>query len=186
MYISEYTDFQAFEPPYTDKIYYKEGDKTLCIIHVDENWNMWGEVKDPYNIPIDILNPKFKPLNQKQCEELIMIHMPPRHRTDVKKRWGMDKIDYAILMYKTRLITLIDSYWVAWSEDDKAEDYHPRYNEKLMEKRFEGAIQIDPEPEDLEESTPILTFEERAERFGEIHDDGPLYIDSEFINLEFD
>ena len=66
----------------------------------------------------------------------------------------MDKIDYAILMYKTRLITLIDTYWAAWSEDDKAEDYHPRFNKEIMKEREKSMLRLDPEPEDDEPPKP--------------------------------
>lgn len=154
MYISELTQFQAFEAPYTDKVYYKNGNKTVCIIHIDKDWNMYGDVIDPFDIPIDSLKPKYLPLDQGQCERLIMRHMPPRSREDVKKKYNMKEIDYAMLMYKTRLITLIDTYWAAWSEDDKAEDYHPRFNEEIMEERMSDCIKIDPEPEDLEPRAP--------------------------------
>lgn len=186
MYISKYTDFQAFEPPYTDKIYYKEGNKTLCIIHIDNAWNMWGEVLDPFNIPIDVLRPKYDNLNQIQCEQLIMRHMPPRHRLDVKRKYNMENIDYAILMYKTRLITLIDNYWAAWSENDKAEDYHPKYNQSLMEQRFEGCIQLDPEPEDEIPSLGCLGYNDIVKRFGTSADPGEFFINPEFNDMKFE
>ena len=39
-YKSKYTEFQTTEPPYTDKIYYKEGNKILCIIHTERKMNI--------------------------------------------------------------------------------------------------------------------------------------------------
>lgn len=148
-YISELTEFRAYEPPYTDKIYIKDGNKTVCIIHADENWSMYGDVVDPFNIPISPIKPIYTRLNQFQCERIIMRNMPPMIRVEqLKREYGFDKVDYAIVMYRTRLITLIDTYWAAWSEEDKAEDYHPRFNAELMKQRFEGQIEIDPEEED--------------------------------------
>lgn len=185
-YKSKYTEFQTTEPPYTDKIYYKEGNKTLCIIHIDENWNMWGEVKDPFNIPIDILKPKYKDLTQAQCEELIMRHMPPLRRTDIKKKYNMEIVDYAIIMYKTRLITCIDNYWAAWSEDDKAEEYHPKYNKDIMKARFEDSIKLDEDPED-KIMTPYIKidFEKEAHNYHEPNH-GKIYINPEFKNMKFE
>lgn len=78
-----------------------------------------------------------------------MRNMAPMCREkQLKDKYKFDKVDYAQILYRTRMITLIDTYWMAWSEDDKAEDYHPLFNKSLMEQRFEGQIQIDPEEED--------------------------------------
>ena len=156
-YISDLTEFRAYEAPYTDTIYVKDGNKTVCIIHIDEEWNMTGEVIDPFNIPISPIKPIYGQLNQLQCERIIMRHMAPMCREkQLKEKYKFDKVDYAQIMYRTRLITLIDTYWVAWSESDRAEDYHPRYNEKLMEERFEDQIVIDKEEEDNEEPVPRI------------------------------
>lgn len=156
-YISDLTEFRAYEAPYTDTIYVKDGNKTVCIIHIDKEWNMTGEVIDPFNIPISPIKPIYGQLNQLQCEQIIMRHMAPMCREkQLKDKYKFDKVDYAQIMYRTRLITLIDTYWVAWSESDRAEDYHPRYNEKLMEERFEDQIVIDKEEEDNEEPVPRI------------------------------
>ncbi len=154
MYVSEHTNFQAFELPYTDKIYFKDGNKTVAIIHIDKDWNMWGEAIDPFDIPIDIMNPKFDLLTQTECEQIIMRHMPPECRTDVKQKYNMEKLDYAMIMYKTRLISLTDKYWAAWSEDDRVEDYHPLFNKEIMKEREKSMLRLDPEPEDDEPHTP--------------------------------
>lgn len=56
-YISDLTEFRAYESPYTDTMYVKDANKTVCIIHVDEDWNMVGEVIDPFDIPISPIKP---------------------------------------------------------------------------------------------------------------------------------
>lgn len=76
-----------------------------------------------------------------------MRHMPPLRRPDIRKRWNMEIVDYAQLMYRTRLITCTDNYWAAWSEDDKAEDYHPNYNPEIMRERYSDVAFYDPDYE---------------------------------------
>lgn len=153
-YKSKVTDFAASEPPYTDTVYCKDENKTVCIIHIDKNWNMYGEVIDPYDLFISPVKPIFGPLNQEQCERMLMKDAPKPNRVDVMRELDMEFMDYAKLMYCTRLINLINNYWLAWSEDDKVEDYHPRFNKEIMKKREASMIKLDPEPEDLEPSTP--------------------------------
>lgn len=153
-YESKYTDFTASEPPYTDKIYYKDGNKTVAIIHIDNNWNMWGEVLDPFDLIISPIKPIFRDLTQKECERMLMKDMPKPNRQDVLDKYNMKVMDYATLVYSTRLINLINCYWVAWSENDRAEDYHPRFNEELMKEREKTMIKLDYEPEDDEPPAP--------------------------------
>lgn len=164
-YISKYTGFQAFERPYTDTFYYKRGNDTIVIIHVDNDWNMFGEVLDPFLLPISPIEPIYGLLTQQRCEELIMRTMPPPYRKDVLRKYNMKKMDYAMLMYCTRLINLIDTHWMAWSENDKAEDYHPRFNKELMKEREKYMVKLDPEPEDILPSTPYFTFTEKDTMF---------------------
>lgn len=156
-YISKLTDFRAYEPPYIDTMYFKDGDKTVCIIHADENWNMYGEVLDPFDLPISPIKPIFGQIDQLQCERLIMRNMAPLCRAEeLKKKYGFDKVDYAQIMYRTRTICLIDRYWMAWSPYDKVSDYHPLFNEELMKERFKDSIQLDPEEEDMEPFPPRI------------------------------
>lgn len=133
-YISKLTEFRAYEPPYVDKIYIKDGNKTVCIIHADKNWNMYADIIDPFDLPISPIKPIYGQLNQKQCEQILMLQMAPLCRAEqLKKKYGFDKVDYAYILYKTRLINSTHTYWAAWSEYDRAEDYHPAYNKKLEE-----------------------------------------------------
>lgn len=175
-YKSKLTQFQTTEPPYTDKIYFKNCNKTVCIIHIEPDWSMYGEVLDPFNIPIDLLTPKFRNLTQYECEELLMWHMPPLNRVDVLKRWNMPIMDYAQLLYRTRLITYVDNYWAAWSEEDKAEDYHPRFNKEIFEERYKDvSFQFDDY-----ENTPLWKPDFEKESY-DYHED----IEDEFKDLIF-
>ena len=153
-YVSNYTDFTASEPPYTNKIFCKDGNRTVAIIHIDDNWNMWGEVIDPFNLWISPIKPIYTNLTQEQCERMLLKDVPKPNRKDVLREYNMKEMDYAKFMYCTRLINLINNYWLAWSEDDKAEDYHPRFNEELMKEREKYMLRLDPEPEDDEPPTP--------------------------------
>lgn len=159
-YISNLTEFRAYEAPYTDTMYVKDGNKTVCIIHIDEEWNMTGEVIDPFNIPISPIKPIYGQLNQLQCEQIIMRHMAPMCREkQLKDKYKFEKVDYAQILYRTRMINLIDTYWVAWSESDKAENYHPLFNTSLMKQRFDGQIQIDSEDEDNHSFPPYMEIQ---------------------------
>lgn len=160
-YISNYTNFCASEPPYTDTIYYKNGNETLAKIHVNKDWSMTGSAINPFELPIGLCTAEFGYLNQEQCERLIMQDMPKPNRKDIMKKYNMKVLDYAMIMYKTRLINMINSYWVAWSEDDKVEDYHPRYNEKLRGELDSYLIQLDPESEDNEQLVPYIKLDEQ-------------------------
>lgn len=184
-YESKYTYFCASEPPYTDTIYYKDGNKTVTIIHVDKDWNMSGEVIDPFDQYVSPVEPIWGTLNQEQCERMLLKDMPSPNRTDVKKKYNMDKIDYAMLMYCTRLISMINSYWVAWSENDKAEDYHPRYNEEILKERDSYNIEIDHEPEDDGPSTPYIDLNALSEEHELHYIPGKDEIQLEFSDEEF-
>ncbi|MBO5389212.1 MAG: hypothetical protein J6A59_13995 [Lachnospiraceae bacterium] len=153
-YESKYTNFTASEPPYTNIIYYKNGNKTVVKIHIDNNWNMWGEVLDPFDAVIFPLGPVYRNLTQAECERLLMKDMPKPNRIDVLKKYNMKVMDYATILYSTRLINLISTTWAAWSEDDKVEDYHPRFNEEIMREREKTMLRLDPEPEDDEPPAP--------------------------------
>lgn len=156
-YESKYTNFTASEPPYTNIIYYKNINKTVVKIHIDNEWNMWGEVVDPFDKVIFPFKPIYRALNQQECEKLLMKDMPKPNRQDVLEKYNMKVMDYSMLLYSTRLINLINNIWVAWSEEDKAEDYHPRFNKELMKEREKTMIKLDYEPEDDEEPTPYCT-----------------------------
>lgn len=130
MYKSKYTEFTAYEEPYTDKFYFKYTNETVAIIYVDKDWNMYGDVLDPFQMPVKT----FK-LDQVDCEKLILIKLPT-WRADVKRRSGLDKYDTAMLLYKSRGINLLNNYWFAWAESDKIEDYHPLFNAEIAEARW--------------------------------------------------
>ena len=76
------------------------------------------------------------------------------NRKDVLREYNMEKMDYAKFEYCTRLINLINNYWLVWSEADKAEDYHPRFNKELMKEREKYMLRLDPQLEDNEPPTP--------------------------------
>lgn len=118
-YVSNYTDFTASEPPYTNKIFCKDGNRTVAIIHIDDNWNMWGEVIDPFNLWISPIKPIYTNLTQEQCEKMLLKDVPKPNRKDILREYNMKEMDYAKFMYCTRLINLINNYWLAWSEDDE-------------------------------------------------------------------
>lgn len=133
-YVSTLTDFQAFERPYMGKFYLKDMNNIVAEIYVDKDWKMCGTIIDPYGIPISPIEPMYGILKQERCEQLIMYNMPPRHR----KFWNEQEhkeIDYAKMMYKTRGISLLNFYWFAWDKSERAEDFHPRLNERIMAER---------------------------------------------------
>lgn len=130
MYRSKYTEFIAYEPPYVEKIYYKHRNETVVALHIEKDWTMYGEVLQPFNLIV----PKFS-LDQVDCEKLILDKLPA-WREDVKQRSGLDKYDSAMLMYKYRGIDMLNDYWFAWSENDKIEDYHPKFNKEIAELRW--------------------------------------------------
>lgn len=84
---------------------------------------------------------------------------PPPNRKDIIDYYGDKVIDYSKILYSTRLINLLTHYWVAWSEDDKAEDYHPLFNKDIMKRRMSSYIKLDWEPEDDKESQPYCEFD---------------------------
>ena len=130
MYKSQYTEFIAYESPYIDKIYYMHMNKIIAIIHVDSNWSMHGEVLHPFDMIVKTFG-----LNQIDCEKLILSKLPA-WREDVKRRSKLDRYDSAMLLYKYRGIDMLNNYWFAWSQDDKIEDYHPKYNKEIAEARW--------------------------------------------------
>lgn len=154
-YISKVTDFMALDPPIPYEIYYKHGNKTVCIIHVGRDWSMWGEVIDPYDIPVALFTPKFEPLDQRMCEKLLLKHMPPSSRKDVLIRHNMEQFDHPTLIYATRLITLLDDYWLAWDENERAEDIHPRFNDKLKQEYLDALPKLPLEEGEVIEKTPL-------------------------------
>lgn len=150
-YVSKYTKFTALECPYTNNIFYKKGNRTIAIVHIDSDWNMWGEVLDPFNLPISPIKPVFGQLNQIQCEEMLLYGTPPASRIDLIEKYNMRKqFDYAKFMYCTRLITMTNDYWLAWSDNDKAEDYHPWFNPHILAERTKHCLRIEPEDEDID------------------------------------
>lgn len=155
--ISTETKFQTFIRPLTYKIYLKHGNETVAHIEMDDDWNMTCYPHDPFNIPYHFQSPAYDPMGQKMCELLVTDKMPPRCRNDIKKKYGTPEVDYGVLLYCTRGINLLDNYWWAWSEDDKAEDYHPRYNEEIMKMQEEYMLHLDPEPG--EEKTPYINLD---------------------------
>lgn len=130
MYKSKYTDFVAYEEPYTDKFYFKLKNETIAIIHVSCDWKVWGEVIQPLKMPVNAFS-----LNQIDCEKLILMNLP-NWREDVKERSGLTRYDKAMLLYMYRGINSLNSHWFAWSEDDRIEDYHPLYNAEIAEARW--------------------------------------------------
>jgi hypothetical protein len=138
MYKSPYTRFIAYEKPLVHRVYVKDENTTIAIIDIDDNWQMHGSVINPIN---KLIHPSLV-LDQESCERALMKNMPPENCPDVLEHYGLDKYDCAEIMYRTRAINLLDKTWLAWSEDDKAEDYHPLCNEKLMKIRMKGMMQI--------------------------------------------
>ena len=153
-YKSKFTDFAASEPPYTDTVYCKDENRTVCIIHIDENWNMYGEVIDPYDLFISPVKPIFGPLNQEQCERMLMKDAPKPNRVDVMRELDMEFMDY-----------------------------------EIMKEREASMIKLDPEPEDLEPSTPywVPDWSKSMENFDRPEVNSEIDIsDMEFCSSRFD
>ena len=150
-YESKFTNFQTDMEVLTNTMYYKDINKTICIIHVNDDWSMNGKVLDPFDLPISPIKPIFTDLDQEMCEKIIMRTMPPPYRQDILKKYNFKVMDYGLMLYKTRLINLLDTYWMAWSEDDKVEDYHPRFNEYIDKERSKNRLQFDHDSDYVEQ-----------------------------------
>ena len=145
MYISKYTNFIAHDKPLTNVVYVKYGNHTVCRIYIKDNWEMLGEIDDFLMCPVG--GGKLNHLEQDDCELILLKNMPPASRKKTLKSYGLDRYDSAEIMYRTRGINLLDDFWLAWSENDKAEDYHPLHNKKILEERTKDMIKFtDDEP----------------------------------------
>lgn len=145
MYESKYTNFIAHNKPLTNTVYVKYGNHTVCRIYIEDDWTMHGEIDDFLMCPVG--GGKLNHLEQKDCELILLKNMPPASRTKTLRSHGLERYDSAELMYRTRGINLLDDFWLAWSEDDKAEDYHPLHNKKILEERTKDMIHfVDDEP----------------------------------------
>lgn len=135
LYKSRFTDFIAYNEPLVDKIYYKWSNVTAAIILVDNNWKMRGIIKNENLVPSLIHRTE---LSQSECENCIMSHMPSPNRQDILIRLELKVYDSAEYIYRTRAISAFDLFWLAWSDDDKAEDYLPMRNYKIWKSRFKS------------------------------------------------
>lgn len=127
VYRNDKTGFITYIKPLTDKIYYKIKNTTAAIIYVGENWEMTAEVVDPFAFSTPLFT-----LSEDWAEKKI-VSLSPRNYPRIIKAFGVSRYDTAVLLYKSRGIDYVRDDWFAWSEDDKIEDYHPRFNPELDE-----------------------------------------------------
>jgi hypothetical protein len=154
MYKSKYTGFVAHNKPLVHTIYVKDENETTDIIYIDDNWNMAGSslVLRPKGWGPDIT------FGQADCERMLMKNVPSKNCPDVLEHYGLKEYDTAEIIYRTRGINLLDKTWLAWSKEDKAEDYHPLCNPELMKIRMKDMIQI----EDPDIEMPPIGYESEA------------------------
>lgn len=125
IYRNDKTGFITYMRPLTNKIYYKIKNETAAIIDIDDNWKMKAEVVNPFafNTPIFSL--------PEDWAEKKIVALSPRNMDRILKTFKVDRYDTAEMLYKTRGIEFVRDDWFAWTEDDKIEDYHPRYNPEM-------------------------------------------------------
>ena len=125
IYKNDDTGFITYIKPLTNKIYYKIKNETAAIIYIDDNWGMEVDVVNPFafNTPIFHLSSEWA--------ERKMVALSPRNMQRILDAFNVERYDTAEMMYKTRGISYVRDDWFAWSEDDKIEDYHPRFNPEL-------------------------------------------------------
>ena len=122
MYKSEETGFITYRDVELSRIFVKNGNNTVGYIDIAKDWKMEGQITDIKNFPWFIY-----PLywGQAKCEETILMRVPPNRGEEILKSYAIEKYDVMTLLFMTRGIQMMDRMWFAWSEDDKAEDYHP-------------------------------------------------------------
>ncbi len=130
MYYNEKTGFITYRDVELNRIFVKNGTDTVGIINISDNWDMEGYKTKTSRFPWSSFPIYW---DQEACEKLIVMRVAPDRGKEFLQRLGIDKYDTMTLAYMTRGIQLIDNMWLAWSEDDKAEDYHPKFNSELME-----------------------------------------------------
>lgn len=125
VYKNDGTGFITYIKPLTNKIYYKIKNETAAIIYINDNWGIEVDVVNPFafNTPIFHLSSDWA--------ERKMVATSPRNMQRILDVFNVERYDTAEMMYKTRGISYVRDDWFAWSEDDKIEDYHPRFNPDL-------------------------------------------------------
>jgi len=128
VYHNPKTGFITYRPVELNKIYVKNGNDTVAEINISDNWKMEGWVIDPAKFPWS-LYPLY--WDQERCEVILTGRVAPNRGPEFLKSMGLDKYDTMTLIYMNRGIQVTDDLWFAWSEDDRAEDYHPNFNPEL-------------------------------------------------------
>lgn len=108
--------------------YFMEGNNLLATIYVSDGWKLMGEVNDVVNFPYRCLIPIGSDFNldQDDCEYII--------RKRIRPNRGYKDYDEIKELGARRGANTLDNYWFAWSLQDRAEDWHPRFNKELMDK----------------------------------------------------
>lgn len=120
VYSSKLTPFITWEEPVLSEIYIKNAQDIVAKINITGNWEMEGEVYDPW-----VFIPTKFTLTQKDCEEYIVSRIGC-DREDTLKRMNIERYDSILMLYHTRGIRPTDKIWFAWDKSDRFEDYHPK------------------------------------------------------------
>ena len=107
--------------------YFMEKDRLLATINVEPGWKLSGKIDDLCYFPYkDLIHPETGyTLEQDDCEKVIRRRICPYR--------GQKDYDEILYLGSKRGANTTDFYWFAWSLDDKAKDWHPRFNKELMD-----------------------------------------------------
>lgn len=112
-----------------NKFYIKFGNIVVVEIHTNEDWEMEGVVVNPAYFPASY--PLI--LSDAQCKYWLSNRIMPDRKDGSVEQLGLKEYDTMEVLYRSRGINMLDDYWLAWSIEDKAEEYHPRFNSSLID-----------------------------------------------------
>lgn len=131
------SNFITHEKLRPDIIYIKAGNKVIGDIQIDSEWNMHGTIYHPglffSSYPVI--------LTDAQCKYFLASRVAPP-RPLLLEQAGLSEYDTMSLIYRTRGISYLDDIWLAWAPDDRAEDYHPRFNKDIERAYFPDISEI--------------------------------------------
>ena len=113
-------------------IYVKHRNSTCVEIDINEDWTMLGTSKST-----KIQDMGYNGImSDAQCKHFLSTRVAPNRGKFMLDELGLKEYDTMEILYRTRGIQPKDDWWLAWSEDDKAEDYHPNFNKEIAEKHY--------------------------------------------------
>ncbi len=125
IYKNDSTGFITYIKPLCNKLYYKVKNDTVAVINVSENWEMSVDIVNPFAFTL------VKYGADKEWAENLIVQLVPRDMERILRVYNIERYDTAVMLYRSRGINYVRDDWFAWSEDDKIEDYHPRFNKAL-------------------------------------------------------